>query len=308
MIDKKGLRVLSALDSPKQRQVLAQELDYQKSTVTEALGELERLDLIYKEKQGARTVAKPGDARCVEVFQSLTRSNPHVDFPDLLTSSMLNVLFYLSSDNPLTATELTERTGHARATIYRNLRTLTNRAMATKKHSRYKLREEFDELHTFAYELRHHGHRVRIKRDIDGGTIVWESHTEFLVRTESDVEDSNYHRTGLDAFSEYGLQFFTTSEQYYFYSEERESLAPEDQVCHLLLIENDSRHRKYALLLVAEMELSKETLRESASYYGIEDVVMPLVEFLRSEGKTTSENTPRWEEFETLLSEYEVEL
>lgn len=308
MIDEIGLRVLSHLNSPKPRQELATELNYRESTISRALGNLERLDLIHKEEAGNQTIARPGDAQCVEVFQSLTRANPHVDFPDLLTSSMLNVLFYLSSDNPLTATELTERTGHARATIYRNLRTLTNRAMATKKHSRYRLREEFDELHTFAYELRHHGHRVRIKRDIDGGTIVWESHTEFLVRTESDIEDSNYHRTGLDAFSEYGLQFFTTSEQYYFYSEERESLAPEDLVCHLLLIENDSRHRKYALLLVAEMGMSKETLRESASYYGIEDVVMPLVEFLRSGGETTSENTPQWEEFETLMSEYEVEL
>ena len=35
---------------------------------------------------------------------------------------------------------------------------------------------------------------------------------------------------------------------------------------------------------------------------------MELIEFLRSEGETTSDNTPRWEEFETLASEYEVDL
>lgn len=308
MIDEKELRVLSALNSPKDRQELAEELEYQESTVSDAFGSLERRGLINRERIGTHSVAEPSDARCVEVFQSLTRSNPHVDFPDLLTTSVLNVLYYLSSDEPWAATELAERTGHSRATIYRNLRTLTNRAMATKEHSRYRLREEFNELHLFASELRHHAHRVRIKRDVGGGTIVWESHEEFLVRTESAVENENYYRTGLDAFVEYGLQFFTTSEQYYLYSEDREALGPEDLICHLLLIENDSRHRKYALLLIAETGLSEESLEEAATYYGVEDIVLPLMEFLRTRGEVTSESTPKWEEFETLASEYEVEL
>lgn len=80
------------------------------------------------------------------LFQSLTKSSPHVDFPDLLTPSLLNVLYYLSSDDPWTATELAELTGHSRATIYRTLRLLTNRAMATKEHSQYRLTEEFETL------------------------------------------------------------------------------------------------------------------------------------------------------------------
>ncbi|OYR63703.1 hypothetical protein DJ83_01965 [Halorubrum ezzemoulense] len=308
MISEIELRILSTLDSPKTRQDLGDELDYLESTVSRALGSLEQVDLVYKEKAGNQMTAKPVDARCVEVFQSLTKSNPHVDFPDLLTSSMLNVVYYLSSEEQWTATELTEHTGHARATIYRNLRTLTNRAMATKEHSEYRLREEFDELHLFATELRHHIHRVRIKRDVGAGTILWESHKEFLMRTDTDVEDENYHRTGLDAFAEYRLQFFTTSEQYYFYSEGRDSLDPTDLICHLLLIENDSRHRKYVLLLIAETELSEESLKEAATYYGVEDIVLPLVEFLRTEGSVTSESTPVWEEFESLASEYGVEV
>ena len=308
MIGEKEMRVLSALEFPKDRQELSRELDYQETTVSEAFRGLERRNLITRERIGTRSVAKPSDARCVEVFQSLTRSNPHVDFPDLLTPSMLNILYYLGSEDPQTAAKLVERTGHSRATIYRNLRTLTNRAMAMKEYSQYRLRKEFNELHRFAYELQHHVHRVKIKEDLGDGTIVWESHKEFLVRTETDVEDLNYHRTGLDAFDKYGLQFFTTSEQYYLYSEERESLDPEDLICHLLLIEDDSRHRKYALLLVVETELSDEQIQNAANYYDIEDRVMSLVEFLRTRGESSSENTPQWEEFETLASEYGVEL
>jgi len=308
MIGERELRVISDLGSPKYLQELAEDLDYREDTVSETLGVLEKVDLVRKKRTAQGTIAEPSDARCIEIFQSLTGSNPHIDFPDLLTKSMLNVLYYLSSENPWTATELAERTGHARATIYRNLRTLTNRAMVLKDRSQYRLSEKFEELHRFAYELRHHIHRVKIKRDVGNGALVWESHKEFLLRTESEVDHSVYHRTGLDAFAEYGLQFFTTSEHYYFYSEERNSLTPADLVCHLLLIENDSRHRKYVLLLIAEAGLSHEGVEEAANYYGIEDIVLPLLRFLSTEEEGDSDRTPRWEEFKELASEYEVEL
>jgi hypothetical protein len=180
--------------------------------------------------------------------------------------------------------------------------------MAVKQHSRYRLTEAFNGLHVFAYELQHHTHLVQMKQDVGSGTIVWESHAEFLVRTDTAVEHSAYHQTGLDAFAEYGLQFFTTSEQYYFYSEDRESLTPEDLFCHLLLIENDSRHRKYALLLAVKTDLSPERLQTVADNYGISEVVEPLLEFLETEGEKSSPATPQWEEFESLADEYEVEL
>ncbi|WP_149799339.1 hypothetical protein [Halorubrum xinjiangense] len=60
--------------------------------------------------------------------------------------------------------------------------------------------------------------------------------------------------------------------------------------------------------LVVQEELSDDDFQDSASYYGIEDIVTELIELLRSEGETASDNTPRWEEFETLASEYEVAL
>lgn len=308
MISKRELRILSALDRPKGRQELAGELNYREDTISNALNDLSRRDLINKERMGNRIIAKPSNARCVEVFQSLTKSNPHVDFPDLLTPSMLNILYYLSSDDEWTATELAEQTGHARATIYRGLRTLTNRAMAVKQHSRYSVTDAFSELHVFAYELQHHAHLTRIKQNIGSGTLMWESHEEFLVRSDTAVEHPDYHRTGLDVFSEHGLQFLTTSEHYYFYSEDRESLTPEDLFCHLLLIENDSRHRKYALLLAAKTDLSPNRLRTVAHNYGILEIVEPLLEFFETEGEKSSPATPRWGEFETLANDYEVEL
>ena len=93
MIEEKELRVLSALESPKTRQELTAELAYQETTVSDALGGLEKRGLITRERDGTKSIAIPSDAQCVEVFQSLTASHPHVDFPDLLTDSMLNMLY-----------------------------------------------------------------------------------------------------------------------------------------------------------------------------------------------------------------------
>jgi len=76
----------------------------------------------------------------------------------------------------------------------------------------------------------------------------------------------------------------------------------------LLLIENNSRHRKYALLLAAKTDLSPERLKTAADEYGITEIVDPLVEFLQMNGGKSSEATPRREEFETLADEYRVEL
>ena len=300
--------VLAVLDVTQSRGALADELGYQKSTVSKALGTLERSDLIYRERNGNQTLARPVENRCVEALQSLTKRHPHVDFPELLTQSMVNVLYYLSSHESWTAAELTERTGHARATIYRNVRTLRNRAMVRQTDRRYQLADEFADLHVFAHELRHHLHRVQIKRDLGTGTIVWESHEEFLVQTETTVDGSDYHRTGLDAYTEYGLEFFTKSELYYYYAEERNSLSAADLVCHLLLIENDTRHRKYALLLVVVADLSLEEVESTANRYGMREDIVPLLEFLDSRGGATSAETPQWDEFQRLADDYEVSL
>lgn len=308
MIGERELRVLSVLDSPKYEQALADELDYRPDTIYGALSNLEQLGLVHKDRQAGGTLVEPGETRVIEVFQSLTTTNPHVDFPDLLTTSMLDILFYLPPESQQTVKELKNRTGYSNATIYRNLRTLTNRAMALKEYSQYRLTEDFYDLHRFAYELRHHAHRAKVTQTFESGTIVWESHTEFLVRTDRELDSPAFLPTGLDAFSDYGLEFYTTSENYYFYTDDRDTLSPADLVCHLLLIENDSRHRKYVLLLIAQTNLDHEQLEHSARYYGIEDIVIQLFEFLTSHGEVRGEWTPNWEEFHSLANEYEVDL
>lgn len=308
MLGEKELRVLEQLDQPKARQELVADLSYAQGTVTNALNRLEKHGLVDRERRNRETIVYPTEARCHELLQSLSATHPHVDFPALLTSSMLAMLYYLDAEEPVTAHTLTVKSGYSRATIFRNLRTLTNRAMMVKDRSRYQLTDEFEDLQRFATELYHHLHRNRVQRDIGSGTIVWESHDEFLVRTDEPVVKSDYHQTGLEAFSEYGLEFFTTSEHYYFYSQDRESLSPAELACHLLLIDDDARYRKYVLLLLAATQVSADEVESVAAQYGLQETFNSFLAYLRTKGDEQSPSTPPWEEIQSLANQYGIEI
>ncbi|MDG5778237.1 transcriptional regulator TrmB [Haloarculaceae archaeon H-GB2-1] len=302
------LRVLGELNTSKTRQELASKLDYSPKTITNALGELSKEGLITRDSSGRETVVEPVAARCVEVYQSLSSSHPHIDFPDLLTGSMLKLLYHVSSDDWKSAATIIDESGHPKSTVYRHLKTLRNRAIVLKERRSYRLADEFELLHVFATELQHHRHRHRVRREIGEGNILWEADDEFLVQTVEPIPKEGYHQTGIDAFAEYGLDFLTTAEHYYFYSPTRSSLTPADLVCHLLVIENDARHRKYAMLLLAAVGQSRETVEDRASYYGVDDVVTAMKAYLESRGEQRTDELPPWEQFESLAAEYGVTL
>lgn len=307
MLGKGHLRVLEAADSPTGRRELANSLDYESGTISSLLGDLEDLGLINRERTGTTTTISPAEVRCVQVYHSLVKTNPHIDFPDLLNTSTLVLLYHLS-DEPILAETLTSRTNLSRATVYRHLKTLQNRAIVLKDESRYWLAAGFTDLHTFAVELYHQFHRQRVKADTEGGVLIWETHDEFLVQTDEEVNLKDYHWTGLAAFTDYDLRFFTTPRWYYFNAPARESLDALDLVCHLLLIENDVRNRQYALLLYAKENVSREKLHDRAEYYRMTDIVDPLVEYFETRGNVSDQYLPSWSEFKSLADDYEVEV
>lgn len=308
MLGKRAFRVLAVLDTPKGRQEIAEELEYHPDTVTKAATELQEIGLVKRERRDRKRVLAPTDVRSVELFQSVLKDKPYIDFLDLLSPSIREVLYYLSPEEECSAAELTERVSYSQATVYRKLKTLTNRAVVTKNYGQYRLSNEFSTLQQFVRELRHQYHRSRMQEDLDRGTLIWEDYASFLARSESVLNDPNYTRTGLDAFSNHGLDFFTTSGYYYFYTDSGKELSPADLACQLLLIENDSRHRKYVLLLIAKSDISMDQVRKAASRYDLSDVVDPLLSYLDSKGKQTADVTPPWGEMQSLADEYEVAL
>ncbi|GGN25818.1 MarR family transcriptional regulator [Halarchaeum nitratireducens] len=300
------LEVLATVERGDTISDIAAKLNHSKSYVSRAVTDLSEKGLIYTERDGRRKRVIPSDARAVEVYQDLVRQHSHIDFPELLTGKSLEVLYYF--DGPSTVAEVAAASDNYRNTVNRIIKRLRDRGLVGPDDGQYRFNDEFDQLHEFAQELAHHLHRQRLESVAPSGTILWEDHDEFLAQTEIEIDAEDFHETGLARFAAYDLQFLLTSHRYYVYSENLESISPADLCCHTLLIDEDSRHRSYCLLLLSHVDVDEATLRERADKYGLEDTIDALLRYLDTNGDAQNVRLPEWAEFQELAADYEVTL
>ena len=216
------------------------------------------------------------------------------------------MLYYF--DQPRTVSEIADRSDNYRNTVNRVLKRLRERGLVGTDDGRYDFNGDFDRLHEFAHDLAHHLHRQRLASVAPNGTILWEDHDEFLAQTETEVEAERFHETGLARFSTYDLQFLLTGHRYYLYSEDLDAVSPAELCCHTLLIDDDSRHRSYCLLLLSHVDVDEDDLRERAAKYGLEDEIDALLRYLETHGEVDDDRLPEWDEFQELAADYEVPL
>lgn len=300
------LEVLATVERGDTISDIAATLDHSESYVSRAVAALSEKNLVYTERDGRRKRVIPSDARAVEVYRDLVRQYSHIDFPELLTGKSLEVLYHL--DRPRTVSEVAAASGNYRNTVNRILKRLQNRGLVGTEDGYYHFNGEFDRLHDFARQLVHQLHRQRLESVVPSGTILWESHDEFLAQTEAELDAENFHETGLARFAAYDLQFLLTGHRYYFYSEELESLPAADLCCHTLLIDDDTRHRSYCMLLLGHVDVDEAVLRDRAAKYGLEDEIAALLRYLETEGDVEDDKLPAWAEFQELAADYEVTL
>jgi len=300
------LEVLATVERGDTISELATKLDHSESYLSRTVGNLVEKGLVYTERDGRRKQVVPSDARAVEVYQDLVRQHSHIDFPELLTGKALEVLYYF--DRPRTVSEIAVQSDNYRNTINRVLKRLRDRGLVGTDDGRYDFNGDFDRLHEFARELTHHRHRQRLEAIAPNGLILWEGHDEFLAQTETEVEAEHFHETGLARFAAFDLQFLLTRHRYYLYSENVEEISPAELCCHTLLIDDDSRHRSYCLLLLSHVDVDENTLRERAAKYGLEDKIDTLLRYLETHGEVDDDRLPAWDEFQDLATDYEVPL
>lgn len=300
------LEVLATVDRGDTISDLAGKVDHSESYLSRAVSGLADQGLVSTERDGRRKRVVPSDARAVEIYRDLVRQHAHIDFSDFLTGKTLEVLYYL--DEPRTVADLAARSHNYRNTVNRVLTRLRNRGLVGTEDSHYRFNGDFDRLHTFARELTHHRHRQRLARVAPRGTILWEGHDEFLAQTETAIDAEGFHETGLARFAAFGLQFLLTSHHYYRYGEDRGPVTPAELCCHTLLIDDDTRHRSYCLLLLSHVDVDESDLREQARRYGLDDEIDALIRYLSTEGQVGDARLPAWNEFEELAAEYEVEV
>ena len=289
---------------------LADELGWDPGHTSRVVSNLADSELVIKEQQNGRYRVSLSNAEPTERFADLTREFPHVAFPDLLAGPTIQLLYYLNAER--TAAELTEWTAVSRATVYRRLKQLRNVGIVTKHDARFSLTEQFEALAAFARSLVRHLHRQEASEHAASVRLIWIDVDEYLFSCRTDVAEPLFHQTGPDALGQYGIDLLTREEQYYFRSEDRADLAPEDLVCHLLLIDDGARYRSYCLLLIAACGIGEETLTRTAERYDrdaeidLKGLIRELCAYLDSNGSVSGERLPEWETFKSTAADYDI--
>ncbi|PSP34607.1 hypothetical protein BRC64_00050 [Halobacteriales archaeon QH_10_67_22] len=164
----------------------------------------------------------------------------------------------------------------------------------------------------FARSFVRHLHRQEASEHAASVRLIWIDVDEYLFSCRTDVAEPLFHQTGLDALGQYGIDLLTREEQYYFRSEDRADLAPEDLVCHLLLIDDGARYRSYCLLLIAACGIGEETLTRTAERYDrdaeidLKGLIRELCAYLDSNGSVSGERLPEWETFKSTAANYDI--
>ena len=314
MLSESELTVLSHLSTDAgedliQRE-LADELGWDPGHTSRVVSNLADSELVIREQQNGRYRVSLSNAEPTERFADLTREFPHVAFPDLLAGPTIQLLYYLNAER--TAAELTEWTAVSRATVYRRLKQLRNVGIVTKHDARFSLTEQFEALAAFARSLVRHLHRQEASEHAASVRLIWIDVDEYLFSCRTDVAEPLFHQTGPDALGQYGIDLLTREEQYYFRSEDRADLAPEDLVGHLLLIDDGARYRSYCLLLIAACGIGEETLTRTAERYDrdaeidLREIIRELCAYLDSNGSVSGERLPEWETFKSTAADYDI--
>ena len=314
MLSKPDLTVLSQLSTHASGNViqreLAENLDWDPGHTSRVVSELADQELVVREQDSGRYRVSLSNAEPTERFADLTRKFSHVNFPDLLAGSTIKLMFYLTAER--TAAELTGWIDVSRATVYRRLNQLQNVGIVTKRNTRFALTEQFEELAAFARSLVRHLHRQEAGEHTAGVRLVWADVDEYLFSCQTEPPAPLFYQTGPDAFEQYGIPLLTQESQYYFRSEEQSEIAPEDLVCHLLLIDAGARYRSYCLLLIVGCELEAETLTRTAERYDREaqidlsNIVQQLSTYLDSKGAESGAKLPEWDTFKSTAADYDI--
>ena len=314
MVEKSHFRLLSHLVVGSGSEVgistLADQLDWSAGHTSRIVSELEAYGYVQTKQSGRQKLVSPTDIEPIEQLEGLLAEYSHMDLSDLIAGAGLLVLYYL--DQGRTATELAELSGVSQATIYRRLDNFQRVGVVGKSKSWYRLNDPFAQLASIARGLLHQKHRHEAKRHASGLNFLWESHDEFLFACNSDVAADGFYLTGPALFEAFDIPLLTRDRQHYFRTDRLSEITPAELVCHTLLIDDGPRYRTYCLLLMERQDIERTALREHAEHYlpeatnDLRAIVDELIDYLETDGTTTTEQLPEWEDFKQTARDYEI--
>ena len=251
----------------------------------------------------------PGNGRLMTAYNRLLATVGHVDWGDLLTPTLLRVAWFL--DTPTRIRTIANRLNVTPQAVYSSLDPLTGRAMLNPSGPEYALADTLTPVHAVADAATWHTHRVRVENLAPSAVIEWYDPVHCLVRPQS-LDDTtgfddadNWHETGLTAFTDYDLQFFTHHEPVFWYSEHGPP-GPEEIACHAIRSDPGPRHVSYAMLLIDTLDLDHDAVKQHAVKYDLEPVVDAMLTALTQDDWQPRGKLPGPREYEQLKYQYEI--
>jgi DNA-binding MarR family transcriptional regulator len=315
MLTKAGLAVLDVLSTGRTAtpSELAAETGYSQPHLYDVLDELLSEGLLRetRESHNQRRV-RVTDHPVVEAYRTLRSKLSHVDWIELLSPATLRVCWYL--DEPRRATDIADRLDITRQGVHNALSPLKHRAMLSPSGPEYALSEDLSPLLAFARAVVTHDHRSRVREIAPSATVEWCDPKRALVRVQTADDTtalqsaSDWELTGLARFQAYGLQFFLAGEPAFWYAPDEE-LTPAEVVCHTLGLDSGSRRVSYSMLLIETLDIDRETLTETATWYDLKATVAAMYRRLGGEFDVAEDRSvvlPSESEFMALKEQYGV--
>ena len=314
MLTEADLRILAALRSPMSITELSDSTNLSQSYISERVSHLEDWELVTTTRNRSKNV-RALHTPVLEAYRDLTTAHPHIDFPSLISPSILRVCWFL--DIPTAVRDIDPRLTLRRRRIYQLLTQLQTRGLITKHDDQYVLTDDLIELAQFAQTVVKYQQQHRARTHLSTATVVWSAPQEALITTTDEPaetvqeifeEKEDWYMTGLPRFADYGLEFFTAGPPPYFYSDVRDVLTPVDFILHTLLLDADTRNLSYCALLLIAADVSFDDLRSTATYYDVVDTADALITFVETQGDIRQEDVqlPDWGEMRSLASQYGV--
>lgn len=233
---------------------------------------LERKGLVKTEKRGKYRMVSLSGTKPVEILRKLMIKFGHMPLEKILSGKNLALLAVLENI-PLTSRELYVKSNLPRSTFYHVINNLSKYGLIGKRNGKYFLIEKYELFHIFAKEIYELQNLIRAREFSRNSVLVWSGVSEFILSTEEykGKDVGNFHLTGLERFSDFGIDVIGAGRYHYYYSEKVRRLSLEDIIVHALLIDFSPRTILYSLvlLLTYKDKVNKKKLFELGKKYEV---------------------------------------
>jgi len=295
MFGKSELKILRNLSEGDSVKDISEKVGISKGKVSISLKNLEEMGFIIRERNNRRIFIKIGNAKHAYLFFDFIKEYSFLPIEKLLTQRRIAMLSVIENE-PSTIAKIV---GVSCRTVYNAIKDFLRYGILIKKNG-YKINPHHRILKAFVIEFHSFLNRVEIKRVDEKAILIWEQGPEFLIKSEKEIKEKNYHLTAISAFKDFGL-LFIPSYNYYFYS--RRAITISDIIIHTILIEPDSKiNIAYACLLYQKTK--PQDLMRVAKIYKMDKMAEKIIKYV--DEKQDFDGFPRKQEYNELLREYEV--